>query len=240
MVMTSPVLCGRAWLLRDLASVVYPSGPDLQRRKERSFPTGTSVSVRRHRSVAGWPTLSLILFRCRDGSRRAVPERQDPDVTRCGRALFETAAQRLEVPLMVGRGAAGFVMLVVPDIVAGWWLGSRSGAGRRFVRALGVRDVVICTAQLRASRRERSRWRRVAGIADLFDGIVTVHRAVVLRRPVAVVIAVSAFGAALLSRVVIPDEENRVLDKRAREVRARDEKQRYDNDLGVSRRAPHE
>ncbi len=108
-------------------------------------------------------------------------------------------AHRLEGPLLIGRAGAGLVMLATPGFVANLWLGTRSRTGRRFVRAIGVRDLIICAGQLRARPHVGDGWRRFAAAADLFDAVVALGRAVTCRRALHAAIAVPAIGSAALT-----------------------------------------
>jgi hypothetical protein len=122
-------------------------------------------------------------------------------VTRSLRPLLEDAALRFERPLLIGRVVAGVTMLVAPRIVADIWLGSRSGRSRQFVRAVGVRDLVISAGQLGARPPAQAGWRWAGVAADLSDAAIALGRAVVGRRLATATIAVPALGSALLAGV---------------------------------------
>lgn len=115
------------------------------------------------------------------------------------RTVFERVGRRLEGPLLIGRAGAGLVMLAVPGVVADVWLGSRSHRSRTFVRAVGVRDLVICAGQLRVRPHTNARWRQVGGVSDLFDAAIALDRAVIQRRLASAAIAVPALASVLLS-----------------------------------------
>ena len=102
--------------------------------------------------------------------------------------------------MLVGRGVAGVSMLVAPTLVARVWLCTASPGARRFVRAIGVRDVVLCVGQVRARSEARDRWRRAAAASDLADAVFAVGWALARRRLVAALAAVPALGAVALTR----------------------------------------
>lgn len=115
------------------------------------------------------------------------------------RPLLEDAAQRFERPLLIGRVVAGVTMLVAPTLLADIWLGSSSRRSRRFVRAVGVRDLVISAGQRRARPPVHAGWRWAGVVADLADAAIALDRAVIGRRPATAAIAVPALGSALLT-----------------------------------------
>jgi hypothetical protein len=117
---------------------------------------------------------------------------------RSSRRLLD-AARRLERPLLIGRVVAGLTLLVAPGPVADLWLNSESRPSRWFVRAVGVRDLVISAGQLRTLPPGRAAWRWAGVAADLADAAIALDRAVVGRRPATATIAVPAVGSALLT-----------------------------------------
>jgi hypothetical protein len=121
------------------------------------------------------------------------------DVTRSVRSLLEGAARSLDGPLLIGRVMAGVTMLVMPGVVADIWLNSRSRRSRWFVRAVGVRDLLISAGQRRTLPPGQAGWRWAAVAADLADAAIALDRAVVGRRPATATIAVPALGSALLT-----------------------------------------
>jgi hypothetical protein len=124
-------------------------------------------------------------------------------LTRSLRPRLEEAARRLEGPLSIGRVVAGVTMLIAPTLVADIWLGSSSRRSRRFVRAVGVRDLMISAGQRRARPPVQAGWRWAGVAADLADAAIALDRAVVARRPVTATIAVPALGSALLTGLAL-------------------------------------
>ena len=112
---------------------------------------------------------------------------------------LQQLAPRLEPPLLIGRAGLGLVMATAPAVVGYPWLGTRSRSSCRFVRAIGIRDLVICAGQLRARPQTRVRWRQFAAASDVFDALVSLAWAVARRRPASGAVAVPALGSAGLT-----------------------------------------
>ena len=136
--------------------------------------------------------------------RPASPPRHPMNRLVASRILDEVG-RRAERPLAIARAVAGVVLLVAPRAVASVWLSTRSTTGRRIVRTVAVRDLVVAAGQIAASPAHRAQWRRIAAVADLFDAAVAISVAVVRRRPATLALAVQAVSAAVLT--ALPDRK---------------------------------
>ncbi|MCB1014935.1 MAG: hypothetical protein KDB10_07425 [Acidimicrobiales bacterium] len=112
--------------------------------------------------------------------------------------------------LAVGRVAIGAALVAAPSLAAGGWAGAeaRRPATKVFLRALGVRDLVLGIGTLRALERgdDPTPWARYGAAADGVDAAATLlgYRALRPRGRFAVLalaVAAAAGGAVAAERL---------------------------------------